>query len=74
MLGFFEKREVSNTNKLRETEDYVLVSIEDEDCYYIFNKITHNLEDQEMKLPTSLFQIDALQSALDKYREGNKES
>lgn len=70
---FFNNKEApASTTTLRETEDYILITIEDSDGYYIFNKVTQNLEDQEQKLPTALYQIDAIQAALDKYREENK--
>jgi hypothetical protein len=68
------KDQPASTTTLRETEDYILVMIDDSDGYYIFNRVTQNLEDQEQKLPTALFQIDALQSALTKYRESTKEA
>lgn len=76
-LKLFNKKEElieTVTTKLKETKDYVLLCIEEEDGYFIFNTVTQNLEDTEQKLPTALFQIDALQSALDKYRAGQEGS
>lgn len=61
--------EMPRTIPLRETKDYVLVTVDEADGYYIFNKITKKMEADEQKLPTALFQIDAIQSALDTYRE-----
>jgi hypothetical protein len=58
---------------IADTDDYVLVSLAKENMYYIINKITKHIETEEPKLPTALYQIDAMQNALTKYRDEEAE-
>lgn len=58
---------------IADTEDYVLVTATDVDKYYIVNKVTHNLEHEEPKLPTALYQLESMQKALSKFRDEKAE-
>jgi hypothetical protein len=57
---------------LQETEDYALVSVPEAHKYIIVNQKTQHIEAEMEQLPSTLYQLEALQNALTKLRKEGK--
>ena len=58
--------------EVSKTEDYALISVPEAHKYIIVNQVTGHVEHEGEQLPTCIYQLDSLQSALSKLREEGK--
>ncbi len=72
MSWFNSKSDRIEMYEISTTEDYACVSVPEAHKYILVNQKTQHVEDEIDQLPSALYQMDALQGALDMLKSEGK--